>query len=145
MEYLVRHNNSIITRTSWSPMAQAAWHRATRDQKAGGVVELLKDGRLIARHVVVGGRGAAWPDGKVCDLQDLVKAIFQLLRDDEWDTKELAATMTDYGLPTSRSRLDALRGGSGRSAELSHAEIVTMIYAVLRVYKSRGGGDSPGQ
>ncbi len=116
-------------------MAQAAWHRATRDQSAGGVVELFKDGRLIASHRITGGRGAIWPEGEACSLQDVVKAILQLLRDDDWDAKQIAQAMTDYGLPTSRARVDGMRGSSGRSLELSHAEIVTMLNAILSEYK----------
>lgn len=135
MSYIVRHNGDLVTETDWSPLAQAAWHRATRDQHAGGVVELLKDGRLIATHRIVGGRGARWPDGPECGLQDIVKAAIQLLRDDGWDTKQIAEAMTKLGLPTSRARVEAMRGSAGRSIEMSAAEIVTMFYAVLNEYK----------
>ena len=138
MSYVIRHNGQKIAETGWSPLAQAAWHRATRDQHAGGVVELLKDGRLIATHRIVGGRGARWPDGPECGLQDIVKAAIQLLRDDGWDTKQIAEAMTKLGLPTSRARVEAMRGSAGRSIEMSAAEVVTMLYAVLHEYKNDG-------
>lgn len=101
MTYEVRHNNRVLTQTGWKPMAEAAWHRATRDQAAGGVVELIKEGRVVAVHRIVGGRGAAWPDGQASQLQDLVKAIFQYLRGGDWEAKSIAEAMTSYGLPTS--------------------------------------------
>lgn len=134
MTYEVRHNGQPVVVTGWQPMAEAAWHRATRDQAQGGTVELLKDGVEIARHRIVGGRGAAWPEGPGCGLRELVRAIVQLLRHDDWTARELAEAMTAYGLPTARARVDGLRGTGGRSIELSHAEIVVMIYAVLNRY-----------
>ena len=127
-----------MTTTDWPPMAQAAWHRSTRDQAAGGIVELLKNGRVIATHRIVGGRGSDWPDGPPCGLQDVVKAIMQLLRDDGWDAKQVAEAMTKHGLPTSRARVEAMKGSAGRSVDLSHAEVVTLINAVLDEYKSDG-------
>lgn len=134
--YIVLLDGREVVRTDWAPMAQAAWHRATHDQAAGGLVELLRDGRRIASAKVTSGRGQPWPDGPACDLHDIAKAIFLLLRDDEWDLKEIAHAMTEYGLPTSRARLDAMRGAAQRSATIAPAEIVTLVYAVLRKYKS---------
>lgn len=135
----IRHDGRMIAQTEWEPLAQAAWHRATRNQAAGGTVELIRDGRVIATHSIVGGRGARWPDGPECSLRDVVKALLQLLRDDDWDAKQIAAAMTEFGLPTSRARVDALRGAKGHPAELSHAEIVVLLNSVLNEYK-RGSG-----
>lgn len=134
MIYEVRLNGESITRTQWQPMAEAAWHRATRDQTAGGIVQLLIDGTVAATHRVVGGRGGQWP-GQASGLRDVAKAIIQLLRTDNWSTKEIAEAMTAYGLPTARARVDAIKGSAGRSADVSHAEIITLIYAVIKEYK----------
>lgn len=131
MTYIIKHNGTALAEADWPPLAQAAWHRATRDQNAGGVVEIVRDGCVIATHRIVSRRGARWPDGQECGLRDVVKAVFQLLRDFDMDARSIAEAMTAYGLPTSRARVDALRGAKGHSAELSHAEIVTMIYAVI--------------
>lgn len=139
MIYVVLVDGREIVRTDWSPLAQAAWHRATHDQDAGGFVELLRDGHRIASARVTSGHGQPWPDGKACDLRDISRALFLLLRDDEWDLKEIAAAMTDFGLPTSRSRLEAMRGAAGRSAVVAEAEIVTLLYSVLRRYKQDRG------
>lgn len=139
--YAVKHNGQVLVTTDWPPMAQAAWHRATRNQVAGGIVELVKDGRCIATHRIVGGGGARWPDGQECGLRDVMKGIFQLLRDDGWDARQIAEAMTNSGLATSRARVDALRGAKGHPAELSHAEIVTLLYAVLGEYKRDDAGD----
>lgn len=142
-EYVVRHNGEVIATSSWTPLAEAAWHRATRDQAAGGLVELLRDGRTIATHRVVGGRGAAWPDGPASDMRTVVKAVIQLLRSDDWDARQIAEAMTKYGLRTSRARIDGMRGSAGRSVDVCAAEIATMLYAVTNEYKqSEASGDS---
>lgn len=139
MMYTVKLDGRVLARTEWEPMAQAAWTRATRDRDAaqrGGSAELWQDNTLLARVRPETGRGHRWPNGQECDLRDVLKALLQLLRDDGWDAKELAAAMTECGLPTSRARIDALRGSSqGHRSEVTPAEIVVMLNAVLSQYK----------
>lgn len=136
MEYRITVGGQLIVTCNWQPMAEAAWHRATRNED-GGAVELYKDGRLISRVMPERGRGHRWPDGPECGMQDIVRALLLLLRDDEWDVKEIAEAMTASGLPTSRARVDAMRGGSGRRATISPAEVVVMISAVLDAYRKK--------
>ena len=134
MKYRVVTNDQALVETEWSPLAQAAWHRATRDENAGRV-ELFRDGQMLARVMPERGRGHRWPDGEECNLRDVLKTLLQLLRDDGWDAKELADRMTEHGLPTSRSRIEGMRGAAGKRSTPSHAEIVVMLDAVLDSYK----------
>jgi hypothetical protein len=142
-KYIIRLNGQAIADTEWPPLAQAAWNRASRDRDSaqhGGNAELRKDGTLLARVQPETGRGHAWPDAETpeCDLRDVLKALLQLLRDDEWTTKEIAEAMTAFGLPTTRGRVDALRGSTqGKRTEVTAAELVVMIYSVLAAYKAR--------
>ncbi len=142
MTYVITLNGHQIVETDWPPMAQAAWFRASRDRDSaqhGGTAECWKDGDLLARVQPEMLRGHRWPDRKSpeCDLRDVFKSLLQLLRDDGWDAKTIADAMTEYGLPTTRARVDALRGStSGKRAEVSPAEVVVLVYAVLNAYKA---------
>jgi hypothetical protein len=141
MIYTIKFNGEVLAQTDWPPLAQAAWSRATRDydnRRHGGSAELWKDNRLLARAEPGARDDHRWPDrdSPVCDLRDVLKALLQLLRDDSWDVKEIAEAMTDHGLPTTRSQIDALRGSSAsRRRELIPAELVVLINAVLNQYK----------
>ena len=135
MKYEVRIGTDAV-RTDWEPLAQAAWHRATRDASNPKRVALYHNGALVTTAVPHAGQHTPWPLGPECSWSDVTAAVFQLLRDDEWDTRELAATMTAYGLPTSRARLDGLRGSAGRRLTAAPAEIVVMLYAVIDRYKT---------
>lgn len=139
--YTVKLNGQMLAATDWPPLAQAAWNRASRDRDSaqhGGKAELWVDGRLVASEQPETLHGHRWPlrDVPECDLRDVLKAIGLLLRDDGWDARELADAMTAFGLLTTRSRIDALKGSTaGKRTEVCAAEIVTMLYAVLHQYK----------
>lgn len=140
--YRVILNDRLVCETDWPVMAQAAWNRATRDRDSaqhGGVAVLEKDGRVLARVQPETLRGHRWPDTSEpeANWHDVVKAFLLLLRDDNWSSKEVAEAMTSYGLPTSRARIDALRGSTpGKRTEVMPAEVVTMIHAVVNAYRS---------
>lgn len=139
--YEVRLNGQVVASTDWPPLAQAAWNRAARDRDSaqrGGVAELYVRGALVAAVQPETGRGAPWPDRESaeCDPRDVFKALLQLLRDDGWDAKQIADAMTQAGLPTTRGRIDALRGSTaGKRTEVTAAELVVAINAVLTAYK----------
>jgi hypothetical protein len=139
MTYTIKLDERVLVHTDWPPMAQAAWTRATRDRDAaqhGGTAELWSDSTLVAQVRPEIGRGHPWPEGHDCDLRDVLKALLQLLRDDDWGVKEIAQAMTAFGLPTTRGRIDGLRGSSaGQRSEVTAAELVVMISAVLNQYK----------
>lgn len=144
MEYRVLVGGREIVKTEWPPMAQAAWHRAVRDED-GGIVELFRDGRFIARTLPARGSSRRWPDPDECGLREVVRSLLLLLRDDEWDAKEIAEAMTTRGLPTTRGRIDAMRGTAGRRAFVSHAEIVVLIDAVVHRYRTSNPADQAAQ
>lgn len=135
MKWCVRVDGNKVVDSDWQPIAEAAWHRATRDQYAGGEVELLRDGEIVAAHKVTRGRGASWPLGDPCGLQHIVKQIVLLLREDGWDARKIAEAMTRAGLATSRARVEAMRGSSGRAIEMCPAEIVTLLHSITREYR----------
>lgn len=119
--------------TDWPPLAQAAWFREIRDFTSpdGLSVELWRDGQLVERRNA-GGRNFSWPDAGECDMSDVAQALLQLLRGDKWSAKEIADAMSEYGLATSRRRVDLLRG---RDKEPPHAsELVVLINAVMTAY-----------
>jgi len=139
--YVVKLDGEVLASTDWPPLAQAAWNRAARDRDSaqlGGTAELWKDGSLLARVHPETLRGHRWPDESApdADLRDVLKALLLLFRDDDWTAKEIAEAMTAAGLPTTRSRIDALKGSTaGKRTEVMPAELVVMINAVLSAYK----------
>lgn len=143
-KYRVLLNGQLQAESEWPPLAQAAWDRAARNRDAaqhGGLAELWRGNERLAQVQPQMGRGAPWPDRTVpeCGLRDVVKAILLVLRDDGWDAKEVATAMTDLGLPTTRGRIDALRGSqAGKRAEVTPAELVVMLQAVLAKYRASG-------
>ncbi|WP_155393704.1 hypothetical protein [Xanthomonas albilineans] len=143
--YTVKLNGEALCRTDWPPRAQAAWSRAGRDRDSaqrGGVAELWKGDQLLARVHPESLVGHPWPDRDVPEvgLRDVLKSLLLLLRDDGWDARAIANAMTERGLPTTRGRIDALRGSTqGKRTEVTAAELVTLIDAVLAQYKQEGG------
>jgi len=143
----------LLCSTDWAPIAQAAWCRASRHRdyaQHGGLAVLEKDGQILAKVRPKTLYGHPWPDpdAPLPGWHDVVKSICLLLRDDGWDAKEIADAMTELGLPTTRGRIDALRGSTkGKRAQVEPAEVVVMLQAVVRKYRegddqsiSGGGG-----
>lgn len=139
--YTVKLNGRVLAHTDWPPLAQAAWNRAARDRDSahhGGVAELWRDNEMLARVQPETIVGHPWPDGPECDLREVLKALLQLLRDDGWTTKEIAEAMTEYGLPTTRARVDSLKGSTqGKRTEVTASELTTLIFSVISAYKAR--------
>jgi hypothetical protein len=149
--YRVILNDRLVCETDWPVMAQAAWNRAARDRDSaqhGGVAVLEKDSRVLARVQPETRRGHRWPDDEAPEAtwHDTVKALLLLLRADNWSSKDVAEAMTSYGLPTSRARIDALRGSTpGKRTEVMPAEVVLMIYAIVNAYRSGQNAESGGE
>lgn len=130
--------------TDWLPIAQAAWHRASRDRDAaqhGGDAVLIIDGRIVASVRPRTGEGWPWPvvSDPVVDLRDVAKAVQQLARAAGVSAAHLADAMTAKGLPTAPARLKSQETQqAGRRTQASAAEIVAMCYAAVGVIKSVG-------
>jgi hypothetical protein len=141
MGYTIKIDGRVFVETDWAPLAQAAWNRASRDRnmsRPGGSAQIWKNDVLLADIQPATLRGRRWPDRDTpeCTLSDVVKALCQLLRSDDWNAAEIADAMTAYGLPTTRSRIDALRSSTqGKRTEVTEAEIVVMLNAVLSAAK----------
>ncbi|WP_148558678.1 hypothetical protein [Pseudomonas chlororaphis] len=140
-KYRIHLDDELICETEWSPLAQAAWNRAARNRdsaQSGGTAEIWKGSELLSRVRPQTLHGHPWPDknSPECDLRDVIKHLLLLLRHDGWDAKEVAEAMTAAGLPTTRSRIDALRGSTpGKRTELVPAELVVLISSILGEYK----------
>lgn len=140
--YSIYLDEQLLCETDWPPMAQAAWNRVGRDRNAaqhGGQAVMKKDGRILACGRPQTLKGLPWPDPDFpeSNLRDVVKALLLLLRHEGWDARKIAEAMTASGLPTTRARIDALRGSTqGKRTEVTASELVVLISAVLNDYKS---------
>ena len=127
--------------TDWLPVAQAAWHRATRDRDAaqrGGEAVLLIDGQSVAAAPVRRSEGHPWPvRGDHQDSpRDVALAILMLARMAGVPPQDLAEEMTRLGLPTTRSRLKSISTTEiGRRSAVSESELIVMCHAAAALLK----------
>ena len=141
MEWRIYLDEELLCKTNWPPMAQAAWHRATRDRDAaqhGGEAVIIKDGSELARVQPRTGVGHPWPDRSIAvsDMHDVVKTLMTMLRHAGIDAVALAQSCTDSGLPMTRARIDALRGSTqGKRTAVCEAEVVVLMSAAIPLLK----------
>lgn len=136
-------NGDKAVATDWTPRAQAAWFRLTHDKQGaidGGEAVLEKDGITIARADVKTGRAMPWPDKREreIDINDVAASLTMLCKHAGIKLTDLAQEMTDAGLPTSRSRLETIKGTGTRIAGTCPAELVTLIDAAVAILRRRG-------
>jgi hypothetical protein len=142
-EYRIYLDEELLCKTDWPPMAQAAWHRASRDRDAaqhGGEAVIIKDGLELARVQPRTGVGHAWPDRDVgaADMHDVVKTMLTMLRHAGIDAPALAQSCSNAGLPMTRARIDALRGSTpGKRTAVCEAEIVCLLSAAIPLLKKQ--------
>ncbi len=140
-QYRIYLEEELLCKTDWPPMAQAAWHRASRDRDAaqhGGEAVILKDGRELARVQPRTVVGHPWPDRdvSVADMRDVIKTMLTMLRHAGIDTNALAQSCTEADLPMTRARIDALRGSTpGKRTAVCEAEIVVLLSAAIPLLK----------
>ena len=143
MKYRVLLDDAQIGASDWLPVAQAAWHRATRHRDAaqhGGEAVLIVDGRVVASVQPRTLDGYPWPvrDDHVTELRDVAKAVIALARAAGVDAKTLAQAMTDSGLQTTPARLkDISTTEQGRRSATSPAELVAICYAAIAARRSK--------
>lgn len=134
--------DELLCSTRYAPIAQAAWSRASRHRdfsQHGGLVTLKKNGAVLSQVRPRTREGHPWPDRDtpLLDWHDVVRSLCLLLREDEWDAKEIAEAMTEMGLPTTRGRIDALRGSTkGKRAHVEPAELIVLLQAVVQKYRA---------
>ncbi|MDP3322360.1 MAG: hypothetical protein Q8S71_02295 [Hydrogenophaga sp.] len=139
--YKIYLDEELICSTDWSPMAQAAWSRFSRDRDAaqhGAQLVLLKNEVELASVQPRTGQGWPWPDKATeeVDLRDVAAAIQQLARVAGVPAAALADELTAQGLPTTPARLKSMSTQQdGRRTHVSAAEIVTLCYAAIGVLK----------
>lgn len=143
MKYRIFVDDEPAGATDWLPIAQAAWHRATRDRHAaqhGGDAVLMIDGRVVASVRPRTGEGCPWPVSAdhIVDLRDVTKAVQQLARVAGVPAAHLADTMTELGLPTAPAHLKSLETQqAGRRTQVCAAEIVALCYAAIHFLKKQ--------
>ena len=131
--YVVTYPHSEqVCQTGWPPMAEAAWHRATRDTFGGYArCTLTVDG-----HTVVTGNstqnGIPWPRSiQSVGPADLYKALLLLAHQLSIGPVEMAAEATEMGLPLSRANIDDGRRGKGGSL----AELFVLLHSLTSIIK----------
>ena len=137
-------NGRLMLSTKWPPQAQAAWVRATRDRDSahhGGTAVLLKNGKELAKVQPETVVGHDWPDRSTPepDLSALARAITGIAKNLGYEADEIAASMTNRGLETTRSQLDALRGSGGAGKKrrtVSVAELIVLCDAIVNLLKT---------
>lgn len=142
--YRIYLGDELLVRTDWLPIAAAAWSRAQRDHYArtdGASEAVLEvDGKVAARARVGTPGGAKWPLGRAPDLNEVGKAILLLARTAGINPIEIADEMTKKGLPTTRGRLDSVRGGTATSrSQTTEAELIVICHAIVSLLKDDGG------
>lgn len=143
MKYRVLLDDAQIGASDWLPVAQAAWHRATRHRDAaqhGGEAVLLIDGRVVAAVQPRTLEGYPWPvrEDRVTDLRDVAKAVLALARAAGVSPQMLAQAMGDNGLPTTAARLKNISTTEqGRRSATSPAELVAICYAAIAALRSK--------
>ena len=142
-EWRIYLDEELLCKTDWPPMAQAAWHRASRDRDAaqhGGQSIIIKDGRELARVQPRTGVGHHWPDrdANASDMHDVVKTLMTMLRHAGIDAVALAQSCSETGLPMTRARIDALRGSTpGKRTAVCEAEIVCLLSAAIPLLRKQ--------
>lgn len=143
MKYRVLLDDAQIGASDWLPVAQAAWHRATRHRDAaqhGGEAVLLIDGRVVAAVQPRTLEGYPWPvrEDRVTDLRDVAKAVLAFARAAGVSPQMLAQAMGDNGLPTTAARLKNISTTEqGRRSATSPAELVAICYAAIAALRSK--------
>jgi hypothetical protein len=140
-EYRIYLDEELLCRTSWLPLAQAAWSRFSRDREGaqhGGQILLFKDQTELASVQPRTGQGWPWPDKSTAevDLRDVAAAVQQLARVAGVPAAALADELTAQGLPTTPARLKSMSTQQdGRRTHVGAAELVTLCYAAIGVLK----------
>ncbi|TBV05369.1 hypothetical protein [Phytopseudomonas dryadis] len=133
-EFKIYLADRLQCRTRSPVLAQAAWHRSSRDPEvaqAGGLVRMEEGELVIAEMHPEAGVGHGWPDGRdhQADLRDVWDSLMRVLRQAGWDDAGLADALTAFGLNT--EKVDGLKDElAGRRVVPSAAELVVLLDAV---------------
>lgn len=142
-DFRIYLNDELLCSTTWPPMAQAAWDRASRDRDTaqhGGRAVLLIDNIEMANVEPRTGFGYPWPKncGPEVGSRDLAAMIVQMLRHAGVDAKALAEEMTNAGLTTWPARLKSISTlEEGRRSFVSQAELVAICSAGIAGLKRK--------
>lgn len=131
-------HGGLVSQTDWAPIAEAAWHRATRDTHGGYArCTLSIDGRQVAAGNCT-APGLRWPQQlPTVGTAELYKAVLLVAHQLGIGPVELADIATQKCLPLSRANIDDGRRGKGGSLP----EICVLLYCIVHAIKSSDAND----
>lgn len=133
-EFRIYLDDELQCKTTLPILAQAAWHRASRDgrvAKAGGFVRAYEGEVTVAEMHPEPRVGHPWPDGRdhQADLRDVWDSLLRLLKQQGLDDQALTEALNRFGLLTG-SVAGAVRDELGGRTIPSAAELVVLLEAI---------------
>lgn len=133
-EFRIYLDDELQCKTTLPILAQAAWHRASRDgsvAKAGGFVRAYEGEVTVAEMHPEPRVGHAWPDGRdhQADLRDVWDSLLRLLKQQGLDDQALTEALNRFGLLTD-SVEGIVQDELGGRRIPSAAEVVVLLEAI---------------
>lgn len=135
-EFRIYLDDELQCKTTSPVLAQAAWHRASRDGRvaeAGGSVRAYEGEVTVAEMHPEPRVGHPWPDGRdhQADLRDVWDSLLRVLKQQGMDDQALAGALNRFGLTTSSVQGSVQDDLGGRTVP-SAAELVVLLDAVYQ-------------
>lgn len=135
-EFRIYLDDQLLCKTTSPILAQAAWHRASRDARAaeaGGFVKAYEGEVTVAEMHPEPRVGHPWPDGRdhQADLRDVWDSLLRLLNQQGLDDQALTDALNRYGLSTG-SVVSAVQDDLGGRTVPSAAEVVVLLEALAQ-------------
>ncbi|SHM12647.1 hypothetical protein [Phytopseudomonas punonensis] len=133
-EFRIYLDDELQCATTSPVLAQAAWHRASRDGRVaekGGWVRAYEGEVTVAEMHPEPRVGHAWPDGRdhQADLRDVWDSLLRVLDQQGLDDQILASALNNFGLKTTSVQASVQDELGGRTVP-SAAELVVLLDAV---------------
>lgn len=133
-EFRIYLDDELLCATTSPFIAQAAWHRASRDARvaeAGGSVRAYEGEVTVAEMHPEPRVGHPWPDGRdhQADLRDVWDSLLRLLAQQGLDDYALSEALNRFGLKTG-SVQETVHDDLGGRTIPSAAELVVLLEAV---------------
>lgn len=133
-EFRIYLDDELLCATRSPVLAQAAWHRASRDARvaeAGGTVRAYEGEVTVAEMHPEPRVGHPWPDGRdrQADLRDVWDSLLRMLAQQGLDDQALTDALNRFGLKTSSVQATVHDDLGGRTIP-SAAELVVLLEAI---------------
>lgn len=135
-EFRIYLDDELQCKTTSPVLAQAAWHRASRNGRvaeAGGFVKAYEGEVTVAEMHPEARVGHPWPDGRdhQADLRDVWDSLLRVLKQQGLDDQALTGALNRYGLTTSSVEAAVQDELGGRTVP-SAAEVVVLLEALYQ-------------